>query len=622
MAKVIYINGDSLNNPTSASGVLGQALHQAMKVYFGGGKDVAIMDEADAIKTGFETGFEYIKSYVEAFIDYTATIPTKEKMQEKYAFTFHEYIKDIAFDFSKVDLLLVEKKMEHKVSVEGKILPIPLKGYADLVFRIRENKRVIIWDHKFTGKYSDEEAIDGGKLVQAAFMFLLVYSETGEKPYSIIFNECKNSKNKDGSKQTKPYEIVYEENPLIFELFYRLYGDITDALLGKQVYIPNFASMFDKEVSILAYIHRLDIEEEKARKFKEAKIDNITDFLKQKVQSTGAMKKYFETVNRKFISATTLNYKDMKIEDQIRMKLMQFGIAVDFEDKIVGHSVELYRFTPSVGLKMSKIEGYVKDIEQVVEMSGVRVLAPIPNSGMIGFEVPKKDRTFPALIPSKDNFEINIGVDVMGNNISMDIREAPHMLVAGSSGSGKSVFLHSIINQLKNLSNVELYLFDPKQVEFSRYANEVEKYLDDTKEISDALKNLVEDMEKRYTKIKKAGARSIVDMKNMPYKFIIIDEYADLVMRGQTERNIQLLAQKGRACGIHIIIATQRASTKIISGDTKVNFPSKVVFRMSKSIDSRIMLDEDGAEKLLGKGDMIFTTATDSTLKRLQGYNI
>jgi S-DNA-T family DNA segregation ATPase FtsK/SpoIIIE len=255
-----------------------------------------------------------------------------------------------------------------------------------------------------------------------------------------------------------------------------------------------------------------------------------------------------------------------------------------------------------------------------MEMSGVRVLAPIPNSGMIGFEIPKKDRTFPKGVKSS-GYNVNIGVDVMGKNISMDIRESPHMLVAGSSGSGKSVFLHSMIKQLM-LTNADLYLFDPKQVEFARYEGEVTKYIDDTNLISEELENLVKDMEKRYTKIKKAGVRSIAEMDNMKYKFIIIDEYADLVMRGQTERNIQLLAQKGRACGIHIIIATQRASAKIISGDTKVNFPTKVVFRMSKNIDSRIMLDEEGAEKLLGKGDLLFTTATDSTLQRLQGYNI
>jgi S-DNA-T family DNA segregation ATPase FtsK/SpoIIIE len=450
-------------------------------------------------------------------------------------------------------------------------------------------------------------------------MYFLVFAEIGEKPYSIVFSECKTSKNQDSSKQTRDYEIVFDENPLIFELFYRLYADITDALLGKQVYIPNFGAMYDREASLLAYIHRLDIDEEKAEKLKKAKITNITDFLKKKVQSTGAMKKYLKTINKKFISAETLNYKDMKIEDQIRMKLMQYGIAVEYRDKIVGHSVELYRFEPSVGLKMSKIEGFVKDIEQVVERTGVRILAPIPNSGLIGFEVPLKDRTFPALQPSQNGFNINIGVDVMGNNISMDVREMPHALVAGSSGSGKSVFLHSVIRQLLK-TDAELCLFDPKKVEFEQYKGKVHKYLSNHNEIAASLDSLVEEMEARYDILKKAKVRSIADMPSMKFKIVIIDEYAMLTMKAQTEHNIQLLAQTGRACGIHLIIATQRASAKIISGDTKVNFPTKIVFRMAKSIDSRIMLDEEGAEKLLGKGDMLFYTDNDSV--RLQGYNI
>ena len=136
----------------------------------------------------------------------------------------------------------------------------------------------------------------------------------------MTFQEFKTSANQDKSKQLREYEIVYKDAPLIFDLFFRFYEDITDALLGKQVYVPNLQSMYDKEVSLLAYIHRLDMSEEVAQKLKDAKVDNITDFLKQKIQTTGSMKKYLDVVSKKFISAKSLNYKDMTTEDK-RQKL-------------------------------------------------------------------------------------------------------------------------------------------------------------------------------------------------------------------------------------------------------------------------------------------------------------
>lgn len=311
----------------------------------------------------------------------------------------------------------------------------------------------------------------------------------------------------------------------------------------------------------------------------------------------------------------------MTIEDKIRMKLAEHGLGVQFEDKVVGGSVVLYRYIPSVGLKMSKIDSYVKDIEQVVEVSNIRVLAPIKDSGLIGFEVPLKNRTFPSTKPAKGSFTIGIGVDVMGKTKYIDIRKAPHMLVAGSSGSGKSVFLISIINQLINIPNAELHLFDPKQVELFQFENvgNVVEYQHKHSEIVASLEKLEVEMENRYSKMKSAKVRNIENMTGMPYKVIVIDEFADLTMKSAVSGVIQVLAQKGRACGIHIIIATQRASAKIISGDIKVNFPVKAVFKLDNNTSSRVMLDEGGAEKLLGSGDMLFVS--NDGIERLQGFN-
>lgn len=621
MFKVNNINGDYIETTSTAGNVLGKVLHKALEAYFGGGDFATPADDGEAIKFAHAAGMEYLKSYSDGLIEWTETIKTKTKMEERFAFAFFGFFKSFAYDKEVKETLLVEKMLTHTIEVNEQILPIPLKGSADLVYRDLKG-RVKMRDHKFTVKHSDPEAIDGAKLVQAAFNYFLVYAELGEKPYSMIYEEFKITENQDKTKpQMQEYEIVFGENPLIFDLFFRLYQDITDALMGKQVYIPNFNALYDKEVSLLSYIHRLDIEEEKAKVLHDENVSNITDFLKRKIQKSGSMKKYLDTVARKFVSATTLNYKDMTIEDKIKMKLAEHGLAVEYHDKIVGGSIVLYRYEPSVGLKMSRIASFTKDIEQVVEVSDIRVLAPIRDSGLIGFEVPSRNRVFPTQMPPGAGFDLAIGVDILGATRYYDIRKAPHILVAGASGSGKSVFLNNIIRQLLKCSDVELHLFDPKQVELFQFEGEpgVVEYQHDRGDIATSLEVLMEDMEKRYTKMRQAKVKNISQMPGMPYKFVIIDEYADLTMKSAVANIIQILAQKGRACGIHLIIATQRASTKIISGDIKVNFPVKVVFKMDKAASSRVMLDEDGAEKLLGKGDMLF--ATEQGLERLQGFN-
>lgn len=620
MFKVNYINGDQIETTSSPTNVLGRTMHKALETYLGGNPDVPVpADDGEAIKVAYKTALEYLNGYSDGFIEYNTTVESRAKLEERFAFAFFGYIKEFNYKKFVKEIVLVEKMLKHKVEVNGKVLPVPLKGSADLVYRDHKD-RLIIRDHKFTSRYSDPEAIDGAKLIQAAFNYFLVAAETGEVPYSMVYAEFKIVPNKDGSPQMREFEIVFGEHPLVFEFFYRYYYDVTDALLGKQVFVPNVYAMYDKEVSILAYIHRLDEDEAREKAFKANKVDNITDFLKRRIMKDGSMKKYLETVATKFVSAETLNYKSMTTEEKIKMKLAEHGLAVEFHSKVQGNSVELYRYEPSIGLKMSKIMAYVKDIEQVVEKSGIRVLAPIPNSGLVGFEVPLENRTFPTA-PQSQGFKLAIGQTVMGDPRMFDVRQAPHMLVAGSSGSGKSVFLNAIINQLLTIPNVELHLFDPKQVELFTYEGHasVVEYQSHHAAIATSLEGLVEVMEERYKDMKAAGKRNIDQMSAMPYKFVIIDEFADLGMKTTIGSLIQLLAQKGRACGIHLIIATQRASTSVISGDIKVNFPTRVVFRMSKSIDSRVMLDEDGAEKLLGKGDMLF--ASDAGIERLQGFS-
>lgn len=615
MFKVNVINGEYFHVASSVSGVLGNAVHEALNIYFGGNPDFATSaDKNMAMVEALNYGMTYLVNYNEAFIEYSSTIPNKEKLQERYAFCFTSFMKDGGYTDDQ-ETIFSEKKMEHTVEVNGKLLPIPLKGKVDRVYRDGQG-RIIIEDHKTCYNFSNEEKIDGGKLIQMVIYYFLVYAELGEVPYAMKFNECRYVQNKDGSSQVRPYVMPFEDMTLAFELFYRLYDDITDALLGKQVYVPNFSAVFDNEIAIISYINRLDVEETREQEFKKLKVDNISDFVQKKIQKSGNMKKFLKQVEKQFISANSINYSDMKIEDKIKTKLAEHGIAIDFHSKIVGNTVTLYQYEPSIGLKMSRLEAFAKDIEQVVEKTGVRVLAPIPNTGFVGFEVPNATRTFPMLQPN-DGFNLAIGETIMGETRRFDIRQAPHMLVAGATGSGKSVFLNNIIKQLITLDRVQMYFLDPKQVELIEWASHGH-YESEPRNIVKTLKDLVKEMETRYRMMKDKRVKDISQL-DIPYIFVIIDEYADLALSAAVEVSVMRLAQKGRACGIHLIIATQRASTKVISGDIKINFPVRAVFRMAKEVDSRVMLDEQGAEKLLGKGDCLFLA--DNGIERLQTYS-
>lgn len=623
MFKVNYINGDYLNTLDTAKGLLGQSLHKGLQTYFGGNPDIPVStDETEAIKTGYDAGHAYLSSYSDVGIKFNKTsIQSRSDLEEKFAFAYYGYVKDFNLAKNIKELYCADKMLKHKIEVDNKVLPIPLKGYPDLVFKNTKDK-VEIWDHKFVTSYASEDnLLDGSKMIQAAFYYFLVSAEYGETPYRMVFREYKITKNKDGSPQFRDIPIVFKDHHTIFELFYRYYFDVTDALLGKQVYVPNVNAMYDKDISIMAYIYRLDETQDREEAFKAEKVNNITDFLRKKIEKDGVMKKYIETVTKDFVSSKSLNYNDMTIEEKIKYKLSEHGIALNFDSKVDGSAVTLYRYEPSIGIKMSKIETYVKDIEQVVGKSGIRILAPIPNTSLIGFEIPRDEREFPK-ISKPEGFILDIGKTIYNTRKMFDIREAPHMLVAGSTGSGKSVFLNSIIKQLLKIDTVELHVFDPKQVELADYegVKKVVEYQSDPFKIEESLEKLVNEMEIRYTAFKKLKIKSIKETADFKYKFIFIDEFADLKLKSQINNSIQLLAQKGRAAGIHIIIASQRVSTKIISGDIKVNFPTKAVFRMAKEVDSRVMLDMTGAEKLLGKGDMLFSS--DAGVERLQGYNV
>ncbi|MFH1559036.1 MAG: DNA translocase FtsK [Patescibacteria group bacterium] len=625
--KIQYMNGDTIDTTCNISSVIGKAFHQAMQAYY---SLINInSDEQEAIKQGLEEGMKYLDEYNDGFIEFSSTVPNKQKAQEILAFAYNNYVAE--HKAGKEEIIGCEKLIETDVEVEWRgeklALPVKLKGYLDKI--IQEEKKLKIIDYKTVRSFSDDDKIDGAKMIQAIQYYFLVAAEYKEAPYSMIYEEVKTTKNRDGSPQVRRYEIVYSDNELFFDFYFRLYDDMTRAINGEAVFVPNIFTFFDNEVSLISYIHRLDVEENAAKEMKKLRVNTITDLLKKKIQNAGNMRKFLQTAEKKFISAKNLNYNKMRTEQKIQTKLMEHGMMIQFDSMVEGNTVDLYRFNPSIGLKMSKLLSFSADIEQVVGVSGIRVLAPIPNTSLVGFEIPRKERIFPEITATPDGFNLAMGVDIMGAVYRFDITKAPHTLVAGATGSGKSVFLASILSQLSTLPKVELHLFDPKMVELSQFRSKAIEYYSDIESIYLALEQLVAEMNVRYGRLSEAGARNIDEYSvDMNYKFVVIDEFGDLIVGNKSEgelnfskeimKNILILAQKARACGIHLIIATQRPSTQIITGDIKANFPTKVAFRCAKATDSQVVLGESGAEKLLGKGDMIFSS--DEGDVRLQGF--
>ena len=324
-------------------------------------------------------------------------------------------------------------------------------------------------------------------------------------------------------------------------------------------------------------------------------------------------------------------------KDLINATLLSFKITTyDFEE-IKGAAVTLYKFRPQLGVRVSKIRGLKDELAAVLGVSSVRIIAPLAD-GSVGIEVPNKQRPIlplseilcsPEYLTSDMALPLAIGRTVTNDTFMADLADMPHLLVAGATGQGKSVGLNVMLMSLlhkKTPEELKLVLIDPKQVELSVYSKLGSAYLatpviTEADEAERVLQSLCELMEERYNLVSSAGKRNIKEynalsiVDPMPYIVVVIDEYGDLIMQsGKTmERSICRLAQKARAVGIHLIISTQRPSATIVTGNIKANFPTRIAFRTTTGTDSRVILDQIGAEKLTGCGDMIYFAGAETT---------
>ena len=338
---------------------------------------------------------------------------------------------------------------------------------------------------------------------------------------------------------------------------------------------------------------------------------------------------------------------------KLQKTLYSFGVSAKVENVSVGPAITRYELKPAEGVRVSKIANLADDIALNLAAETIRIEAPIPGKQAVGIEVPNKEKEAVHLreVLESEEFQNNkskltvaLGKDVAGNIQLADIAKMPHVLIAGSTGSGKSVCINTIISSIiynAKPSEVKMVMVDPKVVELSVY-NGVPHLLcpvvTDPKKASVALNKIVAEMERRYEVFEESHTKNIatynsyIDDKNkdldedskiphMPYIVVIVDELADLMLVASkdVEAAIMRITQMARAAGIHLIIATQRPSTDVITGVVKANIPSRISFAVSSGIDSRTILDSTGAEKLLGKGDMLFLPMGEASPQRIQG---
>ena len=342
-------------------------------------------------------------------------------------------------------------------------------------------------------------------------------------------------------------------------------------------------------------------------------------------------------------------------KSRIEETLKNFGIPIQRIKATTGPTVTLYEIVQAQGVKISRIQNLQNDIAQSLKALGIRIIAPIPGKGTIGIEVPNRNKQIVSMYSAvrsmkfqeaKAELPVVIGRTIQNENYVFDLAKMPHLLVAGATGQGKSVGLNAIITSLlykKHPAQLKFVMIDPKMVEFSLYAkierhflakmeSEEEAIITDPRKAVYTLNSLCIEMENRLSLCKDAGARNIKEYNEkftarrlnplkghryLPYIVVVVDEFADLIMTAkEVEGPVMRLAQKARAVGIHLIIATQRPDVKVITGGIKANFPARIAFRVMQMIDSRTIIDRPGAEQLIGRGDMLFSN--NGELTRIQ----
>lgn len=529
------------DSKVGVNAMIGRACHEALKFYYGGDKDRPVpADKTEAQAIAYDTGMAYLENTGDGYIKFGKT-GSREKMLQGYAQAMRFYW---AEEPEYGEILLCEERLEAELkTVDGQPLPIPAVGVPDLVEQDKHGV-VRIYDHKFTKSFTAYEDADGEpyedyiKIIQAMFLWHLLKAKKGIEAKEVVFREVKTSANareNAGQPQIRDYVIPCDHEPYRI-IFYNLYRDVVNFLSNPNaVYLPNLSDPFDGEQAGLLYAQGL------------ISADMSDVEVMHKVADVAIVSKKFVTSRLEKIE-----YAHLPPEERIKVRLAEFGIPVKAEETKVGASVTQYRFRVSAGVRMSVFEKHKADIALAIEAKGaIRIQAPIPGTSLVGIEVENEVRGVSKLLDSHlrtGTLDIPIGINLHGEVVYLPLTKAPHTLIAGATGAGKSVLLHNILHSATTqmpATRLRLILIDPKRVELVAFAKV--PHLDGKKVIYErdgairTLLELVDNMEERYEALEEIGVRDIEEYnakaeKPLRYVLTVIDEFADLIIRARASK--------------------------------------------------------------------------------------
>jgi len=594
--------------------MVGSAVHKALEMFYRG----------EPIPSATGEGQKYIASVPDAQIDYGKT-GSRENIIKDYTQALNFYFEERP----KIgEVLGVEQSIVTPIAFDGVDQPIPIKAKIDLITRDTQG-RLVIRDHKTCTSFTDTTEESPERILQAVFYRLAVARQYGEEPYAMVFDEVKISRNKDGSPQRQEYTILLNEHPDYLTFFFALYDACTREVMREDhPYLPNLASMFTGKRSFEGYRARL----------LSSDVHSVPNVRSQPLYVGAQIR-----AEKQYVASFTdgVDFDKLSDEEKIKAKLLEFGLPVDMDKTYYGPHITKFTFRPSRGVRMSQFEKHEKDLAIALSAASIRVEAPIMGTSLVGVEIPARERKFAEWAPNSEHagtLKLPMGSDVYGNAVYKDLAAMPHLLVAGTTGSGKSVLLNVIIRALTEQNTpdtLRLVLIDPKQVELTIYEGLPHLEMAPIVEVKEAARvfwALVENMEERYTILRAAKTRNIDEYNQrasepMPKMVVVVDELADMMLQKEdadmpVEKAIIRLAQKARAAGIHLVLGTQRPSVDVVTGLLKANIPTRIAFRTASEIDSRVILDTEGAEQLLGKGDLLFLDPGTRGLQRLQSFYV
>lgn len=637
---------------SGATTIGGQAYHNALNLNF--------LNLKDGIQTDIiqleQAAFLHIDNVPAAYWKIQKTTPTVEEC--KIAATklasqaVNNFLREIQIYTDEIkEIVSCEMGITAWLTINGVDIPMPCHLVIDLVIRTNDGKTVII-DHKMKKAFTDENELRF-TIGKQAITYVLGYEDkTGETVDEVWFIENKTSQNKDKSPQLRRYKTVMDADArrlyeaLLYEPLRKMIAAVGDPdyvyMINDRDNMSDTAEIYDFWArTMIVEVEDFNIPENKKALLKE-RMRKIRDTSLVSVTPTAI--RNFKTYTEQFIPYDFTN-KNMTNQEKIEHILRSFGIVAKVQHIFDGYSSASYLLEINAGVQISSIQRYRLDIANALNVSNVRVnkdLFVYEGKAYLAIESGKKNTSTLAWDGSKlEGHKLPVGVNNFGQTIYWDLdnNSTPHMLICGATGSGKSVSLKSTIEYALMSGISDIYIFDPKH-EFRGYNGRV-TVVNDIEDIETQMGLLVLEMEER------------VKTQSTKKTLIIFDEFADAVANSRKgndlkvyamekdgqyatgqpkfkrvlkstdkslEENLRILLQKGRSSGFRIIAATQRASTKVITGDAKVNFPVQICFRVPKDIDSIVVLDEPGAESLNGRGDGLIKSPEYMNVIRFQGF--